>query len=115
MNMTRRGRGRGKKQVSGGKGPVILAAAPLSHSNLDEPPSRSGSPATAKKPRKDCRITDRFHAVLMNMRRSLSAASMVYLHLLHTTGHLIPCNSLYKGRTNVNVYEPSSNACGTIV
>ena len=58
MNMTRRGRGRGKKQVSGGKGPVILAADSLSHSNLDEPPSRSGSPATAKKPRKDCRITD---------------------------------------------------------
>jgi len=56
--------GRGKKQVSKGKGPVILAAAPLSHSNLDEPPSRSGSPATAKKPRKDCRITDRFHALL---------------------------------------------------
>jgi len=36
MNMTRRGRGRGKKQVSGGKGPVILAAAPLSHSDLDK-------------------------------------------------------------------------------
>ena len=63
--MTGRGRGRGKKQISGGKGPVILAAAPPSHSNLDEPPSRSGSPATAKKPHKDCRITDRFHAGLL--------------------------------------------------
>jgi len=33
MNVTGSGRGRGKKQVSGGKGPDILAAAPLSQSN----------------------------------------------------------------------------------
>ena len=113
--MTGTGHGNGKKQVSVGKGPVILAAAALSHSNPDEPPSRSGSPATAKKPRKDCRITDRFHTGLLNMRRSLSASSMVYLHHWHTTGQLIPCNTLYKGRTNVNVYERSSNARGTTV
>jgi len=49
------------------------------------------------------------------IRRSLSASSMVYLHHWHTTGQLIPCNTLYKGWTNVNVYERSPNACGTIV
>jgi len=69
-----RGRGRGKKQASRGKVPSV-SASPLSHSDPDdkeEPPSRScshvkvkrspttrsGSPAIAKKHRKDCRITD---------------------------------------------------------
>ena len=60
--MTDRGRGRGKKQASKAsrrKGPPLPAAAPLPHSDdKEEPPSRSGSPVTAKKPRKDCRITD---------------------------------------------------------
>ena len=71
--MTGRGRGRGKKHASRGKGPALPAAPPLSHSDPDDkeppsqsgspvkakqPPTRSGSPATAKKPRKDCRITD---------------------------------------------------------
>ena len=72
--MTSRGRGRGKKQASRGKGPPLPAAPPLSLSGPDDkkeppsrsgspvkakqPPTRSGSPATAKKPREDCRITD---------------------------------------------------------
>ena len=33
------------------------------------------------------------------IRRGLSASSMVYLHHWHTTGQLIPYNTLYKGRT----------------
>ena len=80
---------------SGGKGPVILVAAPLSHNDPDEPPSPSGSPTTDKKPRKDWRITDRFHVLLACCNQIHATQPLRILHgAPYTTGTQLVSSSL---------------------
>jgi len=139
--MTGRGCGRGKKQASKAsrrKGPPLPVAAPLPHSDdTEEPPSRSGSPVKAKKPptrsgspvtakklRKDCRITDpgvedelvewfRENDSLWNTQRT-AYRDKACRQLFLATKAVNWASTAIKGQTNVNVYERSSNACGTI-